>query len=416
MRVVVKYGERNGELIHVDSVEKGLACNCICAACKRTLIAKKGDVLEHHFAHEADDVICSPSPETLIHRFAKQQVAKLKVLILPGFEVEADIEWADRIRHTAYWRVFPYFRLPVISAAVEVGLGTIRPDVLCKVEPKQIAVEVYFRHKVSPEKIERFQREHYLSAVELDLSNLPMNASAKEIQVAINSPQRWTWLNNMYIGHFRDRLKNVLAISTRIFIPNRAEDEPYVTGNKIPSRLLRDSDKLWEWADNMLEHLRALPVERRAVAIGELSTEKRVAVHCRQIGIRPVELPIHLMQTISGQSVIGFHPVLWQTGIFAKFCMQGSQFEVRVVEAWIRETFIRESFKSLVSVTQSANGFTEMGQALYHFLRNLSAQKLLTEIKDEKPWRSTFLPVTSPRTEVLKLLKSQIPALHQKEL
>ena len=57
-----------------------------------------------------------------------------------------------------------------------------------------------------------------------------------------------------------------------------------------------------------------------------------------------------------------------------------------------------------------------MRQALYHFLRNLSAQKLLTEIKDEKPWLSTFLPVTTPRTEVLKLLKSQIPALHQKEL
>ncbi|WP_295751566.1 hypothetical protein [Undibacterium sp.] len=415
MGEVVKYGQRNGELIHVDEVERGLACDCICTECHRTLIAKKGDVLEHHFAHEADDIICNPSPETLIHSFAKQQVAKLTTLILPGFEVEVDTEWADRIRHTAHWRAHPYFRLPVISASVEVDLGTVKPDVLCQVGPKPIAVEVYFRHKVDAEKIERFQREHYLSAVELDLSDLPVHASAEQINAAIHHPQRWTWLSNMYIRHFGDRLRTVLTISTRIFVPSKVEVVPYVTGNKIPSRLLNDADKLWERAGKMLEQLRTMPVESRAAAIGDYSTEQRVAVHCRQIGIRPSALPIHLMQTISGQSTIGFHPVVWQTGIFAKFCMQGSEFGVRLVETWMRETFVRESFNSLTSITQSPNGFTEMGQALYHFLRNLSAQNLLTEIKGTKPWLSTFCAVAPSRADILNLLILKSAALHHRE-
>lgn len=36
----------------VDSVERGKACGCFCAECHGPLIARKGDVRVHHFAHE----------------------------------------------------------------------------------------------------------------------------------------------------------------------------------------------------------------------------------------------------------------------------------------------------------------------------------------------------------------------------
>ena len=34
----------DGQLLHIDDVPSGLACNCACASCGRTMVAKKGDV------------------------------------------------------------------------------------------------------------------------------------------------------------------------------------------------------------------------------------------------------------------------------------------------------------------------------------------------------------------------------------
>lgn len=40
-----------GELVSIDSVQSGLACGCVCAACGKDMKARKGDIRRHHFAH-----------------------------------------------------------------------------------------------------------------------------------------------------------------------------------------------------------------------------------------------------------------------------------------------------------------------------------------------------------------------------
>src|SRR5690348_8256532 len=47
-------------LVHVVDVPRGKACECRCVGCGRALIAKKGEVLVHHFAH-ANNEACSGS-------------------------------------------------------------------------------------------------------------------------------------------------------------------------------------------------------------------------------------------------------------------------------------------------------------------------------------------------------------------
>ena len=39
-----------GEMVSVDEVERGLACNCKCPSCDGRLVARKADVNAHHFA------------------------------------------------------------------------------------------------------------------------------------------------------------------------------------------------------------------------------------------------------------------------------------------------------------------------------------------------------------------------------
>ena len=39
-------------LVHIDEVERGLACNCICPCCEQRMIANKGEKNQHYFSHE----------------------------------------------------------------------------------------------------------------------------------------------------------------------------------------------------------------------------------------------------------------------------------------------------------------------------------------------------------------------------
>jgi hypothetical protein len=43
--------DANGNFRDVASVARGLQCGCFCADCKGPLVAKKGDIKAHHFAH-----------------------------------------------------------------------------------------------------------------------------------------------------------------------------------------------------------------------------------------------------------------------------------------------------------------------------------------------------------------------------
>ena len=51
MDIKLPFGLQNGKLVDISFVESGLACNCVCPCCKQQLVAKKGNIKGHHFAH-----------------------------------------------------------------------------------------------------------------------------------------------------------------------------------------------------------------------------------------------------------------------------------------------------------------------------------------------------------------------------
>jgi competence CoiA-like predicted nuclease len=60
------YIVKNNALLTVEEVKGGLACGCICPACKKQLIARKGEIKIYHFAHyNSDD--CKSGLETALH-------------------------------------------------------------------------------------------------------------------------------------------------------------------------------------------------------------------------------------------------------------------------------------------------------------------------------------------------------------
>ena len=79
------YNEKH-ELVHVDSVPNGLACNCTCIWCNAKMEAKNGgEIRDHHFAHY-DKKDCEGYYETLMHLWSKEIIAEEKCVMLPDGE------------------------------------------------------------------------------------------------------------------------------------------------------------------------------------------------------------------------------------------------------------------------------------------------------------------------------------------
>lgn len=57
--LLISYGvDSSGRVRHVDDVPQGKACGLICAGCDAPLVARKGTVKRHHFAHLAPAAAC----------------------------------------------------------------------------------------------------------------------------------------------------------------------------------------------------------------------------------------------------------------------------------------------------------------------------------------------------------------------
>ncbi len=67
--IKIPYAERDGELVHVSAVDRGLDCGCICPVCKEPVVARKGEVKRHHFAHYAGGMC---DPEGVLHFMGKE--------------------------------------------------------------------------------------------------------------------------------------------------------------------------------------------------------------------------------------------------------------------------------------------------------------------------------------------------------
>lgn len=405
----ILYGVRNGELVHVDDADRGQACNCTCPKCGRALVARKGEILAHFFAHEATEVNCNPTPESLIHSYAKQQISKMSKLELPGFVVEGSHQSKDGQTHQLHWRYLPKYDFEVKTAEVECRKheGVVPDVLLSSTDGFFLAVEVFYRHAVDSDKLEKLQSLS-LSAVELDLSDISVNSSSSALNAALRDVKRWRWLNNRIKAGREYALKQMLASATGIRRPQVPSKEPITANSNIPSRLIADASTavISQKAQELYEGLRAASLMGRKALLHRLGRELRLALHCHQIGVSPEELPMHLMQAVIRQSAFGVPPILWQTGLFAKFCMTQRNGAVSAKEAahWLRMVF--PGLDGAGNTHETANGFNDYSEATYNFLNHLAEQGLMKRVSGGRPSDSRFVPVAPTHDEVKAKLLS----------
>jgi hypothetical protein len=169
----LRYGLKDGQLVFIDEVERGLDCACLCPHCGGKLIARKGEVNQHHFAHHQVEN-CGKGVETVLHLLAKQVLQEEECIKLPDgddLELLTSIEIERR-------------RLGYISDVGAVFLET----------GEEIDIEIKVTHGVDQEKLNKVLSQH-AKMMEIDLSGLCKSGelTKEEVKQAVifDAPRYW---------------------------------------------------------------------------------------------------------------------------------------------------------------------------------------------------------------------------------
>lgn len=151
--------DSNGQLITIENAIRGLACNCFCISCGEPVIARKGLIREHHFAHSSQKESCNIQRESLLHLYAKEVIRNKLGLQLPPMPGTSESE-----DQTSWW---DFERVDE-----EVPQPGFQPDLVAHlIDGSQLFIEIAVTSFIDEEKLARIKTVG-IHTVEIDLREL----------------------------------------------------------------------------------------------------------------------------------------------------------------------------------------------------------------------------------------------------
>jgi hypothetical protein len=344
-------GERaDGSLAHISEVPSGLACHCRCPQCGAPLIARKGELIGHHFGHHgaAGERACQGGPETALHRFAKELLASRLALVLPPLQ-------PDRTGPIHY----PGGLYRFDGAALEHRLGTIIPDVIVHRGGRDLLVEFCVTHPCDPDKITKIAALG-IAAVEIHLSGLARSASRQELEEAILNQAPRRWLHNPKL----------------LQLPGSSEPTTSRAASR-PPRSTAALERAYVAACREVQGRRSASLARRRIEADGLSQ----AIGLEVAGLGCFNVPPH-----DWQAVILMHGVerALASGsglVNAKVALQ----QIRE-RGWLRTRFSRLSTAEVAALSAALPSFASPGAAIAAWAMALSRQGLMVPSSARDQW------------------------------
>lgn len=183
----VQYALQGSEVVHISEVESGLTCGCHCVSCGSALVAKKGSLVIHHFAHHNRND-CPTAFETSLHLGVKRVLEQEMQFRFPALKVEQ--QFGNPLQ------IYPAKLLRFTELNIEKAIDQVIPDLLIKVDNSQCMLEIYVTHKVDQNKLEKIKKLN-IGAVEIDFSRIDREVDDEYIRdVILNGTDCKTWLFN----------------------------------------------------------------------------------------------------------------------------------------------------------------------------------------------------------------------------
>lgn len=182
------YAIHNGKLIHISKVESGLKCNCTCPSCGEKLIARKGNKVTHHFAHNSK-VECEYGYQTSIHLAAKEIISEIHhiqvpplYLTFPGTGRKILLE-KEQI-------------LDVLEVMLEKKINNIIPDILLKTNKGELILEIFVTHEIDDEKKVKIKKLD-IPTIEIDLSKADRTITEVDLKnILLSKGDNKVWIYN----------------------------------------------------------------------------------------------------------------------------------------------------------------------------------------------------------------------------
>lgn len=200
------YGMRDDRSVHISELaatEGGARCDCICPACREPLIAKRGQVVTHHFAH-ANGAECATAGETGLHLRAKELIVQSRQVILPHLAItvtalakygEQGIELSASAKGETILVRGP-LRIGLEAADPELWESDgFRPDVTGTLRGRRLFIEVRVTHRVDDDKRAKVAQAG-TSCLELDLSDIDVMCTPSQIEEVLQESARWIWVHH----------------------------------------------------------------------------------------------------------------------------------------------------------------------------------------------------------------------------
>ncbi len=168
-----------------------------CPACGEIVIAKRGNIKVHHFAHRRG-TDCQYGYQTSVHLMAKEIINKTHKVLLPG----RGLIVADEV-------------------ILEQRLGSIFPDILVTCDGKQYIIEIYVTHPLDDEKIEKI-RTLDISAIEINLSDIKQLIDRNILEDELYKPKRSSIVYNADLLRIERKRNYLLEHGKKIqILPNK---------------------------------------------------------------------------------------------------------------------------------------------------------------------------------------------------
>lgn len=216
---IFEWGLKDGNIIHVDEVENGLACNCSCPDCGISLIAfnRVGNKRINHFQHTSKSD-CKNAYETALHYLAKQIILETKTLLVPdiNYKLSSYAEAYHAATRSSEKKTTKKL-LHFTKVEIEKSEKQFRPDLKCYVGDKLLLIEIAVTHFVDNEKLDKVYKNN-IPLLEIDLSGIDRLLHKDKLKEILHGKHnKMKWIHNPKIK-VRYEAEEVKSRSIKDFI------------------------------------------------------------------------------------------------------------------------------------------------------------------------------------------------------
>lgn len=208
------YAKHNGILIHVSEASRGASCGCVCVVCGGFLIAKKGRLRTHHFAH-FKETNCIGAAETILHMLSKELIQEMGSIVIPPYHFQKRRKLKNGLEVSHDESVANGGEVMIDRVDLETSEAGFVPDVILHSGSKKLIIEIAVSNKVKREKLRRI-RNSGLPAIEISLNEEDAFLLREELKAKLRddlSSKKWLFhpkqreAERNYLSKLRDAIR-----------------------------------------------------------------------------------------------------------------------------------------------------------------------------------------------------------------